>query len=399
MSTPSVARRAALRGLALVLAALPAAGALQAVDPYTGGDPALMAAAGVVSYGGFEFAREDTKGVEKLLGVVDVKWLETAHFEVGFGLGPYKLRQEERKKVQAELERLAQKLPKVNPKQTTLDPWLRAHLFAQRLEDAYAEFLALVELTDADFPDGKTPYVVGQSAPYMGEGPYLGQKGKFEVLILPSEASLVTYLRHYFGLGMRRTQRWNLPERGTLSMTMHEAQGRLRVDTALHGHVVFNASHLFLEALRHYSYDAPRWLQEGLAHWMERRVSPLYNSFDGDEGSAPEMTSKSNWEAETKKLVAGGNAPRLGEMVGFTTYGEFRIEHHFTTWSMVDYLVREHRAGFGRLLKGIKGLLDEQGFADGSRLANTQRELFRSEFRMTYQQFDEAWRTWVLANY
>lgn len=392
-------RRAARIGLALLLAAPGAAALPQDVDPYTEGDPARMAAAGIVSYGGFEFAREDTAGVERLLGVVDVKWIETAHFEIGFGLGPYKLRQEERKKVAAELERLATRLPEVNPKQTTLDPWLRAHLFAQRLEEAYTDFLSIVELTDADFPDGKKPYLIGQAAPYMGEGPYLGQKGKFEVLFLPSEASHLTYLRHYFGLSIKRTQRWNLPERDTLSITIHEGQGKLRMDTALHAHVVFNAAHVFLDGLRHYSYDSPRWLLEGLAHWMERQIAPNFNSFDGDEGSSPEMTSKSNWEAEVKKLVASGSAPRLGEMVGFTTFGELTLDHHFATWSMVDYLMREHRSAFGRMLKGIKGLLDEHALADGSRLADVQRDLFRSEFGMSYQQFDSAWRAWVSATY
>ena len=390
---------AAATALALGIAAFAAPMTFEDVDPHTGGKPELMQAAGVVSYGGFEFAREDTAAIERLLGVVDIKWIETAHFEIGFGLGPYKLRQDERKKVAAELTRLKEKLPSINPKQTQLDPWLRAHLVAQRLEDSYAQFLSVVRLTDADFPDGTTPFVPGEGKAYMGEGPILGQKGKIEVLLLPSEAASVTFLRHSYGMSIKRTQRWNLPDRDTLSITIHEAQGRLRVDTALHAHLVFNAAHCFLEGLKHYSYDAPRWLQEGFAHWMERQVSPLYNSFDGDEGSAPEMTSKSDWEAETKKMVASGDAPRISEMINFTTYGEFEIEHHFATWSMIDFLAREHPDGLANLLKGIKGLLDEKGYADGSRVPDTHRELFRSEFGMTYLQFDEAWRTWVLATY
>jgi hypothetical protein len=309
------------------------------------------------------------------------------------------VRQDERKKIAAELTRLAEKLPGVNPKATTLDPWLRAHLYLQRMEDAYARFLELVQHAPEDFPDGARPYVLGQEAPYMGEGPYLGQGGKFEVLLLPSEAAHTTYLRQQFGLGTRRSQRWNVPERGTLSVTIHEAQGRLRVDTAMHGHVAFNLGHLFLEGFKHYSYDMPRWLQTGLAHWFEREVLPLYNSFDGDEGSAPEVSSKTNWEAEARKLVATGNAPRLTEMIRFTTYGSFRFEHHVVCWSIVDWLIAEHPDALASILRGMKGLLDEHGIADGSRLADVQRELFREHLGMGYLQLDQAWGAWVAATY
>ena len=36
-------------------------------DPYTGGDPALMEAAGIVSLGGFEFGTTDTAEVDRFL--------------------------------------------------------------------------------------------------------------------------------------------------------------------------------------------------------------------------------------------------------------------------------------------------------------------------------------------
>ena len=371
----------------------------EAVDPYTKGDPELMAKLGIVSFGPFPFARTDTKDVERVLGVVDVKWIETEHFEIGFGLGPYKVRQEERKKIRAELERLQLTLEDINPKQTLLDPWLRAHLFAQRLEDAHQQFLEVVQLTDEDFPDGTEPFVPGQGKEYMGEGPYLGMKGKYEVLILPSEAAHLTYLRHYFGLQNKRTQRWHLPDLGTISTTTHEAHGRLRVDTAMHAHVVWNASHNFFDGLRHYSYQTPVWLHEGLAHWMGRQITPEYNSFDGDEGAIPEMSREDDWEGEVRKLVASGDAPRLGEMVGFANYGDLELDHHFTTWSMVDFLAKEHPDALAALVRGLKGIVDEAGYPDGTLVDDRQRALFREHLGMSYLQFDEAWRAWVGANY
>ncbi len=368
------------------------------VDPYTRGEPEWMAAAGIVSYGPFEFSTADTEDVSNQLSFVDLVWMESEHFELGFGLGPYKVKQKEKKKIRAELTRLAEKLPSVDPKAKVLDPWLRAHLFIQRMEDAYDEFLALARVDDSAFPDGKTPYVLGQAKPYMGEGPYLGQKGKFEVLLLPSEAAHVAFLRHYHGLTIKRTQRWNVIERDTLSVTIHTDQGRLRDDPALHGHVVFNLAHVFLDAYKHYSYDTPLWLHEGLAHYMERRVNPFDNTFDGGEGAIPQMTRKSDWTGEVRKLVSAGKAPRLAEMVRFTNYGEFELEHHYTTWSMVTFLVEQHPDSFARLLATLKGRLTPEGLPDGANLVDVQRDFFRDELGMSFAQFDAAWAAWVLGS-
>ena len=57
------------------------------VDPYTGGDAALMAAAGVVGYGPFPWADSfGTADIDKVLGEHRVLWMETKHFRIGSGL-------------------------------------------------------------------------------------------------------------------------------------------------------------------------------------------------------------------------------------------------------------------------------------------------------------------------
>ena len=110
-------------------------------DPYTrGGKEKYVEAAGYASMGGFEFgARDDTTTeVSALLEGVEVRWIETAHFELGIALPKVKVTKEERKKVKAELAKLQKALPVVKPDTKFLDPWLRAHLYAQRLEEHYA---------------------------------------------------------------------------------------------------------------------------------------------------------------------------------------------------------------------------------------------------------------------
>jgi len=363
--------------------------------PYCMGDPELMAAAGIVSHGGFEFGKTDTAGVDETL-FADAIWIETAHFEIGFALGFHKVNAKEKRKLLAELTRLSAVLPEVSPKTKQLDPWLRTHLYAQRCEDLWRDFTKLLEVEDKDFPP-PGPWM--RQGKYMGIGPFLGQKGKYEVLILPSEASSLGYLKEQFGLLIKLTQRWNVIDRDTLALVTHTGQGSLRVDQGMHGHVVFNLVISMLDGYKHYSYELPIWLREGLAHWFERNLNPEFNSFDSSEGAVADTTSKSKWEPPTKKLAKSDKAPRMASLMAMKGFSELELEHHYTTWSMIDYLTKEHPGFVAKLLDGIKGLVDEQGVDNGSPLPEVHRQLFKDELGMSYAQFDKAWREWVAATY
>ena len=102
-------------------------------------DPQLLAAAGLVSHGPFPFGKKgsDSAKVDELLSTVDILWIESANYRVGFAAGPMKVRREEKKKVMEELARLKQALPAVAVEEAALDEWQRLHLYAQRLEDIF----------------------------------------------------------------------------------------------------------------------------------------------------------------------------------------------------------------------------------------------------------------------
>ena len=409
---------ASLLFLALLAAAGPAAAQRDkapandpASCPYCENDPELMGPAGVVSHGGFEFGNHDTAATDRYLATADIRWIETEHFEIGMALAGYRPPQKEKKAIRAELTEMAEVLPTINPKTRLLDPWLRAHMFAWRAEKAWDRMLEILQVTEDQFPDGTVLW--DMTGPYMGEGPYLGQKGKYEILMLPSEALHYDYLVHEFGLPMKKTQRWNVVDRDTLTVVMHEGTGpkasggsvfaqddmttaSLKRDPAMHGHVVFNLAHNFLDGYKHYSYDTPIWIHEGLAHFMEREISPEYNSFDSSEGGIAAETKKSKWHQEVLKIVKRGNAPRLAELMALKNYAELELVHHFCTWSMIKYLIEEHPEGFAGLLADICGIMDENGYADGSNLPDKHRKAFKERLGMSYPEFDKAWRDWVL---
>jgi hypothetical protein len=224
-------------------------------------------------------------------------------------------------------------------------------------------------------------------------------KEKYEVLIVPNEAVHVEFLLEQAGLRIRNTQRWHFTDRGAISVSMHAQQGNLRSDAGMHGHLAFNLAHNLYDGLNHYSYDTPVWLHEGLAHFMEREVDPANNSFDGGEGAVADVTSKSNWKPDVLKLIADDAAPRMAELMALKNYGELKLPHHFTTWSMVDFLIQTRPREFGEFLWGIKRNLNSQGIPDGHNLPDWHRTQMKEKLGFSYLEFDEAWRAWARVAY
>jgi hypothetical protein len=100
-----------------------------------------------------------------------------------------------------------------------------------------------------------------------------------------------------------------------------------------------------------------------------------------------------------RKLVVGGDAPTMAQLVALDDYADLDLPDHFASWSLVDFLLAEHAAAFADLLGELKGITGPDGIADGSRVPDVQREVFRTRVGVTYPELDEVWRAWVLATY
>ena len=363
--------------------------------PWCHGDPALMEVAGIVSHGGFEFAAPptDTTAVDQFFGGKDIYWIESAHFELGLCVGAHKVGPDESKRVRAELTELSEVLPEVNPKERVLEPFMRTHLYAHRVEKMWARFLELMHVKESDFPDGRTQW--DMTTPYWGEGSYVGMKSKFELLVLPTASDQVGFLMQQFGLSIRRTQRWHDLVRGSMIVVTNVSENELLEDQRIYGHVVFNLSINLLDGFKHYSYETPCWLREGLGHFMEREINPRFNTYDASEGSLGVKVNKEDWDGEVKQLIAGGKAPRVAEMSQLKTYAEFEMRHHYASWSMTKFMVTTNPQGYACLNGKIHGRKRADGFPAAEELLDAQRAAFPECFGMNYAQFDEAWRAWA----
>ena len=141
------------------------------VDPYTLGERELELRLGYERVGFFPWAAgQTTSDVREMMGGIEILWVETEHFRIGSSLKTYDIPGDkaERALLKKELARLKKRLGKLRAPRNELDPWLRLHLYAQRMEELYADFFERFSLSPSDFPDG---------------APYLGYREKFLVLI------------------------------------------------------------------------------------------------------------------------------------------------------------------------------------------------------------------------
>ncbi|MCC6672481.1 MAG: hypothetical protein IT458_15560 [Planctomycetes bacterium] len=371
-------------------------------DPYTRNDPKLMADLGYVSYGPFRFGNATTEEIDRHVSYDRILWVETAHFRFGSALQAWDvpLEPDTKSKLREELLRLKKKLPQINEKPRQLDPWLRLHLFAMRLEEHYAQLQEWLGVTDADFPGGVDKVVRGQGR-YMGQGPYLGQPDKYLVLLFEKEGSYQDYVKRFVGRVTKFGQRWNFKEQGSLfyGVAADMEGGRLRHDTAVHANTIFNVTHNLIDGYRFYAYDLPVWIKVGLAHYFERKISPKWNSFDMNEASLADMRPLWRWEQEARKLVSGDKGTPLSEAYTWRDYSQIEFNDHILIWSRWDYLMGQGKEKFAAFMLDVKGRVTADWLPDQNDLVGATREALQKHYSLSPLTFDLRWKEWVLKTY
>ena len=379
------------------------------IDPYTRNEPEALAKAGYVSFGPFPFGHVgvnpvESKHIDEFSQYVQILWIETKHFRLGINLPKWTVPfdPETRAKIRKELERLAEKIPRIDPKAKVLDPWLRAHLFAQRVEDIYDEFQKLAGTKDEDWPQDPDKVVITPGARYMGQGPFLGMKDKYLLLLWDKEGSHRGFMKAYLGRDSRFGQRWHFKETSSLlyTVSIESEEGRLKHDTALHGNVAFNVSQNLLDGFRFYSYDLPVWVREGLGHWFERRVDPKWNTFDQNEGSPADMKNTWKWEPYTRNLVVtGGKFAPFAEAFTWRDFGKITFNDHVAIWSRIDWLLQQEPERWQNFLFEIKGRVTKEWKPDQEDLVGATREALQKAYGFSVLQFDQKWGEWVKTTY
>lgn len=375
------------------------------LDPYTKGDAEAMRAAGIEAYAPMHWAGEHTTDdVERELALErKVAWAETRHFKIGICLPPrpWPTQKEEKKAINDEVRALSARLPEIKRSQQTLGSWLLVHLYAQRLEALYADFCGRVGFVDEAPPcedgkghDGRT----ARGLP-LGTGRYLGQHGKYCLLILERRSDLARYFRAF-------------AERDAIEGTCHHfassnslvfvttpdiRTGGLETERALHCNVVYGVVRNLVTGFRGFTYDVPIWNVEGMAHCYRRRLDPAYNTIAGLPERQWGLLHDADWGQKAKARATVGTHARGEDLLAWRFEDLTDFHQHVMMWSRMEFLLQQGNDKLARYLAILKSLPTTG--VPREVVLETQQRALGEVYGYDASSFDAAWIAFVRKKY
>ncbi len=369
------------------------------VDPYTHGDPKAMERSGyVVSYGPFAWAEGvRTTDVAETMGGADVLWLETPHFKIGSTLQSYHLHNDvrEEKALEAELARAKSKLAGFVQIHNRLDPWLRLHLFAMRLEDVYEDFSTWFGTDAADDPkkSGDAARKAALAKKSMTPGDPEGRP-KIRVLLVARTSGLARYTKHFSERELQVSDRFPLPG-GLQFFGVSEEGARAHgydLEIAFRCVVSGGVVPSLIEASTGSHATCPLWLVYGLDHVVTRGVDERFPNAAINTVRI-EDESSFRWDARVKGLVTNGLAPSWPEIAAWKSWDEIKVPGHLVAWSRVSWLLKRKPAELRAFLTQIAGGPVEMGVTGGGRTPFAkQSAAAKAAFGKSLEDLDALWK-------
>jgi hypothetical protein len=369
-------------------------------DPYSENDKDVLKAAGILNTGRFHWAdNHSTSDIDEALGGARIRWIETEHFLIGSSLDSYvvdKGSKIEKAKIKEELARLRERLPEAPKKAKKLDPWLRLHLYAMRAEDLYAEIEDLLGVTDGDFPTGPGQTKDGR---YMGEGPYLGMKSKFTILLVDQQSSLGRYRSAFMNTEGDDPIRYMFPRDGTLMFGVATENDGMTSDTTMHCLFVYSMTMNLLNGYRYYRHALPEWVNTGIGHYYARQIDPSKNYFTKDRLFGSDDKNIWKWEPKVRARVGHEYYPSFEDVMGYLDPENMKYSEHMIAWSRVDYLMDQKREGFALWFDRLKDPYEAGVQQTPESLHERQIVALQEAFGLDSTTFDAQWAEWALDHY
>lgn len=361
------------------------------VDPYTRGNDAALAKLDYAQFGPFLFFdKVTTEKVEEALGGVRVLWVETPHFKIGSCLRTYKQDGDptEDKKLEDECRRFRSRLPSARTPSNKLDPWLRLHLFAQRLEDQYADFQRRFGIAPAMVPATDTTARAGTHA-------------KIAVLLTDRQSAVARFYKTFFALDTDQWRRWRTNEHTAIFAISVESLKTFTYerDADLHATVASEMAQTFLESFREGALPPPLWLGAGLGHFYARGVDERSAMMAGATRDKDDLTSY-NWEPRVYGLAYNKVAKPWKDMALCSDWGELKAQGHLVAWSRVSWLLARKDTDLRALALALTSGAPDVPDAERARVeADRHAAAFKSVFGKTLDELDAEWRRYVLKTY
>jgi hypothetical protein len=261
--------------------------------------------------------------------------METPHFRNLTDLQKSKVKWKDSTFVRADFERLKQIFPKLQAGRegAELDAHERAHLYHIRVERIYSHFAALTDCKQ----------------------PHLGMMAPYELFLFDDYAQQHAFCDRYLGrvqdkAGVQDHQRDepNFMLFSTCESQVAKNDGK--GDKILSNHVIHNVAHILVDGYANYYRETYAWLEEGLAHYYERRENPKHNTFCWAEGKRPTDFEKEDWDASLLNIVRKGRDTPFGEWCEKLLPGELGGVEQGMCWSIVKWMIETEPVRFTKML-------------------------------------------------
>ncbi len=362
-------------------------------DPYSRGEREAFDRARYISLGPFPWCEGwTTDAIERELGQ-GVLWVETEHFRIGSTLATYKPRADriEKKRIEEEVARLKELFPGTKPSPARLDPWLRLHLYARRIEAVHAAFRRDFGVEDADFGEGRA-----DGPPRIAPGPHLGMPAKFTVLLCERRSTLARFVRLaldrqgtdpirerlpgetlFFGISMEAVRSWG-----------HE------LDAALHAQVAANVALNLIDGFRNQGTQAPIWFKYGWSHVVSRNVDERFTLYA--RGAARDEPGAERWDPRVQALIGNGFAPTWKEMAEWDDFADLTGPAHMVAWSKLSWMLTLGPEAMRGCLMALTEAVPEAPAAErAEHLRARQLQALEALAGSPVPEAEETWRTWA----
>ena len=235
------------------------------------------------------------------------------------------------------------------------------HLYAERLEEVYADYCAALSAKDYEFKQ-KSAVLVWYLSGDQQEGSlrFCSNGAKNGVKLMGATPRYSVCANKQF----------------------------FNADEDLHRNLVHSVAHLLL------SHQAPSmwigdkkygWADEGLAHWFEDRYWGKCTNYCYQEQNTRVDFKSGKYKLAVRKMVATEKAPSVGEVFARTT-NDLTLPEHAVAFSYVDYLLGLDGAKFNDMMKLLRRKVPT-------------RDALKKCFDMNPLEFEVKWQAWVLETY
>jgi len=246
--------------------------------------------------------------------------------------------------------------------QRRVEPHEALHLYCTRLEALFADYCATMGIGEGEFREKTWVFVW-----FLPKDHYDGSQKFCETTPTKGGVKLMGIHSRYSVCGNRK---------------------EFRTDAQLHRNIVHSVSHLLLSAQKPTAWIGSMkggWLDEGLAHWLEDRVSGICDNYCMQEDLPNPDFERGRYRLGIRKLVAKGDVPAITEV---TTHNvdTLSVVMNAVAFSYVDYLVPLGAEKLDALAKKLKNKIPAG-------------EAMRDVYGMNLLEMEERWKAWVLETY